>query len=248
MNPEQKATLAQLRDAVERIEAGESEEGAPASMSPNLPSEPSVPQPAVPETAVPELGAPEPSAPDLGSGPSHADEAPEHTYEKARSLVLRKITGSPKSRYQLDKALREKEYPQELISAVLDRLEEVHLIDDAAFARSWVRTRHESKNLGRRMLRQELREKGISEETAEAAVSALSDEDDDSAARELIDNKLRTVSVPHGNSPEDRKERDKIARRLVGSLGRRGHAPGAALKLVREALDERAAQRADSDE
>ena len=219
MTAEKESTLAQLREAVSRIEAGESEErgftSAEAGSAPGLSAEPST------ESAA-------------------EAEGPEHTYERARALVLRKITGAPKSRYQLVQALREKEYPQELITAVLDRLEEVHLIDDEAFARSWVATRHESKSLGRRMLRQELREKGISEETAEAAVSSLSDEDDDAAARDLIENKLRTVSVPQGNSPEDRKERDKIARRLVGALGRRGHSPGAALRLVREALEERA--------
>ncbi|WP_146339370.1 regulatory protein RecX [Nesterenkonia sp. NBAIMH1] len=162
-------------------------------------------------------------------------------YSKARALVLRKLTGSPKSRHQLAQALREKEFPEETIVSVLDRMQAVQLIDDEAFAHTWVRTRHELKGLGASALRRELQDKGIEPENIEAALDQLSVEDQEAAARELVENKLRGVAVPSGHAPEERKERDKITRRLVDMLARRGHSPGAAFTVVRDALDTRAA-------
>lgn len=165
--------------------------------------------------------------------------SPEKQYEKAKAVVLRRLTGSPKSRQQLAVALKEKEFSADVITRVLDRMEEVHLVNDAEFARTWVRGRHEIKNLGKSALRRELREKGISEPLAEEALEQLSDDDEHAAARELVERKLRGKSVPVGNGPEERGERDKLTRRLVSMLARRGHSPGAAFQIVRDVMDER---------
>lgn len=165
--------------------------------------------------------------------------SPEKQYEKAKAVVLRRLTGSPKSRHQLAVALKEKEFSDDVITRVLDRMEEVHLVNDAEFARTWVRGRHEIKNLGKSALRRELREKGISEPLAEEALEQLSDDDEHAAARELVERKLRGKSVPVGNGPEERGERDKLTRRLVSMLARRGHSPGAAFQIVRDVMDER---------
>lgn len=184
-----------------------------------------------------------PSRGKSGSSPVQAEGASigQDQYTKARAVVLRKLTGSAKSRHQLAEALRERDFDEAVITAVLDRMEEVQLVDDESFARIWARTRHELKGLGASALRRELREKGVSAENTEAALEQLTVEDEDAAARELIESQLRGVVVPIGHGPEDRKEWEKITRRLVGMLGRRGHNPGAAFSLVREALERRAA-------
>ncbi|WP_022872389.1 regulatory protein RecX [Nesterenkonia alba] len=162
-------------------------------------------------------------------------------YSQARNIVLRKLTGSAKSRHQLAEALRDKEISEQTIHAVLDRMEDVQLVDDAAFARTWVRTRHELKGLGTAALRQELKHKGVAAETIEAALDQLTAEDEDAAARDLVEAKLRGVDVPPGADPEARREREKITRRLVGMLGRRGHSPAVAFRIVTQALEERTA-------
>src|SRR5699024_3304772 len=163
-------------------------------------------------------------------------EAEQEDYSQARAVVLRKLTGSAKSRHQLADTLREREFDEDIITTVLDRMEEVQLIDDAQFARTWVRTRHELKGLGSAALRRELRDRGVEPQHIDEALEQLSAEDEEAAAAELIANKLRGVTLPVGDGPQERKERDKLTRRLVGMLARRGHSPGAALKLVREAL------------
>lgn len=212
---EQQETLAQLRDRLARIETGQHASGDTADGVGGYDDD------------------------------GHAADAPaaspetEEAYAKARAVVLRKLTGSAKSRHQLAQALREREFSEGIITTVLDRMEEVLLIDDAAFAHTWVRTRHEMKGLGSAALRRELQQRGLAPAHIESALEQLSAEDEEAAAEELIRNKLRGVTVPVGNGEEDRRERDKITRRLVGMLGRRGHHPGAAMRLVRDALASR---------
>lgn len=151
----------------------------------------------------------------------------------ARAIVLRQLTNSPKSRLQLARKLAERNVPDDVAEAVLDRFEEVKLIDDADFAEMWVRSRAQSRKLAKGALRRELADKGIGAETAAAALEQLSDEDEESAARELVQRKLRGVTAF-----EDRAERDKTTRRLASMLARKGYQPSQAFRIVGEVLDD----------
>lgn len=157
--------------------------------------------------------------------------------QKARNIVLRQLSAAPKTRHQLAEKLVEREIPQDVIDEVLDRFEEVELIDDAAFADSWVRSRHRSKGLARRALGMELRKRGVDDQDAEAALEQLSDEDEWSKAHELVMRKLSRGSVPSSTDPEERKQRDRMVRRLVGMLSRKGYSPGMAFSVVTDAMD-----------
>ncbi|RAJ35936.1 regulatory protein [Kitasatospora sp. SolWspMP-SS2h] len=148
--------------------------------------------------------------------------------DRARDICLRLLTGAAKSRKQLADALRRKEIPDEVAEQVLSRLEEVGLIDDAAFAEAWVESRHAVRGLSRRALAQELRTKGVAGEAAERALLQVDAEDESEAARALVARKLRSTAG---------LERDVRIRRLVGVLARRGYAEGLAFRVVREALD-----------
>ena len=151
----------------------------------------------------------------------------------ARAIVLRQLTNSPKSRLQLARKLAERNVPEDVAEAVLDRFEEVKLVDDADFADMWVRSRSQSRKLAKGALRRELAEKGIDEDTAAGALEQLSDEDEESAARELVQRKLRGVTAF-----EDRAERDKTTRRLASMLARKGYQPSQAFRIVGEVLDD----------
>ncbi|WP_346959816.1 regulatory protein RecX [uncultured Arthrobacter sp.] len=147
-------------------------------------------------------------------------------------MVLRQLTNSPKSRLQLSRKLAERNIPDDVAEAVLDRFEEVRLIDDAEFAELWVRSRSQTRKLAKGALRRELAEKGIDQETAAVALDQLSDEDEESAARELVERKLRNA-----RGLEDRAERDKMVRRLASMLARKGYQPSQAFRIVGEVLD-----------
>ncbi|MGP5164455.1 regulatory protein RecX [Arthrobacter rhombi] len=144
----------------------------------------------------------------------------------ARAIVLRQLTGSPKSRKQLADKLLERDIPDGIAENILDRFEELQLIDDAAFADAWVRSRARTRGLSRSALRRELRDKGIAEELSAAALEQLSGEDEVEMARELVEKKVR--SMPAG------LERDKGVRRLVAMLGRKGYSSGIAFRVVNE--------------
>jgi regulatory protein len=112
---------------------------------------------------------------------------------------------------------------------LLTRFEEVGLIDDAAFARSWVESRQSGKGLGRRALAQELRRKGIDDEVAREALDEVEPHDEEEAARALVRRKLRTLR---------QVDRATATRRLTGMLARKGHSGEVAWRVVREELDE----------
>lgn len=161
-----------------------------------------------------------------------ADLTPEaDPYEVARSIVLRQLTLAPKSRRQLELKLAERGVPDNVAATVLDRFEQVQLVDDVEFARMWVSSRARTRSLARGALRRELAEKGIAPEDAEAALEQLSGEDEMAAARELVRRKLRP-----GQVPGDRTERDKATRRLASMLARKGYPPALAFKVVSEEL------------
>ncbi|WP_425555586.1 regulatory protein RecX [Kitasatospora kazusensis] len=147
---------------------------------------------------------------------------------QARDICLRLLTGTAKTRRQLADALRKREIPDEVAEEVLNRYEEVGLIDDAAFAEAWVESRHAVRGLGRRALAQELRTRGVAGELVERAVAQVDSEDEEQAARALVDRKLRATAG---------LERQVRTRRLVGMLARRGYSEGLAFQVVRAALD-----------
>ena len=176
-----------------------------------------------------------------GSG-GHREPAPlpsdrDELRELARTIVLRHLTGAPRSRHQLEERLADRGIPEEVGAEVLDRMEAVRLVDDAAFAETLVRSRHRGRGLARSALRRELKEKGVDGETAEEALEAVTGEDERAAAAELVAKKIRTRPVPTGPDRQSRVERDRHVRRLVAMLGRKGYAPGLAFSVVRDAID-----------
>ncbi|MFB8370496.1 regulatory protein RecX [Pseudarthrobacter sp. NPDC055928] len=150
-------------------------------------------------------------------------------------MVLRQLTSSAKSRLQLSRKLAERNIPEDVAESVLDRFQEVRLIDDAEFADMWVRSRAQSRKLAKGALRRELADKGIDSDTAAAALEQLSDEDEEAAARVLVERKLHP-----GTDLADRSERDKTTRRLASMLARKGYQPSQAFRIVGEVLASRA--------
>ncbi len=146
----------------------------------------------------------------------------------ARKILLDQLTGRARTRSELATKLATRNVPDDVATRLLDRFEEVGLIDDAAFAREWVAQRQSGRGLARRALAQELRRKGIDDEVAGEVLDEVDDEDEVEAARMLVKAKLRSVRS---------LERDKAVRRLVGMLARKGHSSSVAFRVVKEELD-----------
>lgn len=139
---------------------------------------------------------------------------------------------APRSRFQLLSKLLERGVPEQVAVEVLDRYEEVQLVDDAEFARMWVRSRAQTRSLARSALKRELSAKGITGELAEDALAQRSDQDERAAAEDLVRRKFRPLA-----DPTDRTAQDKQVRRLVSMLSRKGYAPSMAFSVVKEVLN-----------
>ena len=149
-------------------------------------------------------------------------------YVVARAVVLRLLTGAPKSRSELEKALRRKDCPDEVAAEVLDRFEQVGLVDDEAYARTFVRSKQAGRGLARRALSHELRKKGVDDDVVQAALDEVDPEDERARAHELVAKKMRSM---HG------LDRAVQTRRLAGMLGRKGYGPEVSRLVINEALD-----------
>lgn len=176
----------------------------------------------------------------LGSRPENersgrgrrAPREPESEFTKAKNIVLNQLAASAKSRQQLEKKLAEKEISSETAQEVLDRFEAVNLVNDEEFAQMYVRTRASVKKLSKNAIRRELKEKGVTGELAETALTQRTEEDERSDAHELVRKKIRPSM-----DFSDRKEKDKITRRLVGMLARKGYPPSMAFSVVKEEIE-----------
>ena len=137
------------------------------------------------------------------------------------------MTGQARSRKELADKLAKKDVPDDVAARLLDRFTEVGLIDDEAYARAWISSRQPGKGLARRALAQELRRKGVDDETAREALDEIDPADEEQAARVLVRKKLRTLS---------RVDDQTATRRLVGLLARKGYGAGMAFAVVRDEL------------
>jgi regulatory protein len=162
--------------------------------------------------------------------PEPRDEA-----ELAREICLGQLSVRPRTRAELATALTRRGISPETTAEVLDRYDEVGIIDDAAFARAWVASRHYGRGLARRALANELRQRGVDAGVAGEALEELDDSTEAATARALVDRKLRTA----------RGEPEQIFRRLVGMLARKGYPAGLAIRAVKEALAAQSAEAAE---
>ncbi len=108
-------------------------------------------------------------------------------FDRAYNQALHYLGFRPRSQVEVERYLQKKEYPPELITAILNRLREQQYLDDEAFARFWLESRERAKPLGPQALRYELKQKGLESHLIDAA---LTDLDEDESAWAAVEKKL----------------------------------------------------------
>ena len=152
---------------------------------------------------------------------------------RATNLCVWHLSQSGKTRKQLSESMRKHEVPDDIQDAVLDRLTELRLVDDEAFAVSFAASRHEYRRMGSGAIRQSLRQKGIDDEAITVAMEGIDPEAEAANARTLVDRKLRSTQG---------LDRNKRTQRLVGMLTRKGYNMGLSFQVIKEALEAEAEQ------
>lgn len=153
---------------------------------------------------------------------------------QAREAALRLLAVRPRSAAELARRLRMKGYEPEIGEEVIARLRDLGMIDDAAFAGTLVRDRVRLKPQGARRLANELRAKGVDDETARAAIR-------ETMAGEQTDERELARRAAEKWRPRAGEEPARARRRLHGYLARRGFDSD----VIREVLDETAPDETD---
>ena len=148
---------------------------------------------------------------------------------RARQICLRLLAAAPRTTAELAQAMHRGGVPAEAAEAILARFADAGLVDDAAFARAWVESRHYSQGLSRRSLSAELRRRGIDTEEIREAVDTLDPEREVATARRLAERKM---AGSRGQPAEVR------ARRTASMLARKGYPPGLVFRLIREVMEQ----------
>ena len=144
----------------------------------------------------------------------------EDAYERGKDAAIRLLSNRPRSRKEIRDKLREKEFAPETIERVDQRLVELNLLDDSAFARYWIDQRERFKPRSRFALQQELAQKGVPREIASALLDELDDSD---AARRAAEKRMtRFAHLP----------KEAFEKKLGGFLQRRGFGYGEVREVV----------------
>ncbi|WP_304113308.1 recombination regulator RecX [Mycolicibacterium bacteremicum] len=155
--------------------------------------------------------------------------------EQARDVCLRLLTVRARTRAELETQLTKRGYPEDVSARVLDRLVEVGLLDDAAFAEEWVRSRRTNSGKGKRALAAELRTKGVDAELIASTLDSVDAGEWRVQAEQLVAGKLRRERLD---------DELKVTRRLVAMLARRGYSQGMAFDVVSTQLAQERERRA----
>jgi regulatory protein len=147
---------------------------------------------------------------------------------QAREAALRLLAVRPRSAAELLRRLRTKGYEPEIGEEVIARLRELGMVDDAVFAGTLVRDRVRLRPQGARRLANELRAKGVDEETAHTAIRETM-EGEDTDERELARRAAEKWRPRAGEEPASAR------RRLHGYLARRGFDSDVILEVLDQA-------------
>lgn len=147
--------------------------------------------------------------------------------EDAMAAALRLIAFRSRSEKEMRQALVRRAVTSGLQDEVITRLRELALLNDSAYAASFVESRDSSSPRSRRLLARELRLKGIARDLASESVAAIDDID---AAYRAAERRAGSMS---------RLKYQDFERRLGGFLLRRGFGFDVVRQVVRRIWMER---------
>jgi regulatory protein len=107
----------------------------------------------------------------------HAELVTKDQQVRAYDAALRYLGSRPRSEREIRDRLARHEFDVQVVDRVLERLRRLRLVDDAAFAAYWVEQRATHRPRGARLLKQELRQKGVGQDVLTDALPAEDDQE-----------------------------------------------------------------------
>lgn len=148
--------------------------------------------------------------------------------DAAKDTILNILSMVAKSRKQLFDRLLEKGYTEDTANLALDRLAEVGVVDDNAFASQWAQSRHNGSGLAPYAIKRELILKGIDEDIIENILSDFTDAQLEDKAFQIARIKARTVSG----------DKNAKIKKIASAVARKGYSSALSFKVAKEVLEE----------
>lgn len=139
-------------------------------------------------------------------------------FGKCYNAALRLLSYRPRSDAEI-RARLSRRFGKEIIDRVLLQLKARQMVDDAAFAQFWRENRESFSPRSKRLLKLELRQKGIDPEVVDEVLEGF---DDDESAYRAAKRKGRTVE----------RDYETFRRKLGAFLGRRGFSYGVIKRTI----------------
>ncbi len=130
------------------------------------------------------------------------------SYGKIIDNTFRWLAIRPRSEWEMDTYLARKSDDEQIVERVKNKLNEKGYINDLTFAQSWVESRHLTKSISKRRLKQELSQKRVSPEVIDEVVAADEVPDSDVLAKLIV--------------KKQRQSRYRDKDKLMGYLARQG--------------------------
>jgi regulatory protein len=146
-------------------------------------------------------------------------------YELAHTIALNALVTRAKSRGELLAHLKKRGVEDDVANAIIYRLQEAGLINDAEFAKAWTQSRHNAKKLSKRMIAGELRTRGVDQLSIDTALDEIDGEDEYQMAFSLAMKKYSTMS---------RLDAEVQIRRIQSLLQRKGFGFDVIGRVIRE--------------
>ena len=148
-------------------------------------------------------------------------------------VALRYLSYRPQSETELRLKLRRRRFDRDATEQTIIRLKEQGLLDDTAFARFWKESREALAPRSGRLIKLELKQKGVESEITEQVIEEI---DDESSAYRAASKRARALVGLDYQS---------FKRRLGGFLQRRGFDYGVIKRVVNQLWQEQQISRAD---
>ena len=148
---------------------------------------------------------------------------------RAQQLAINYLSYRPRSTREVINHLTRKGFAEDLARRTAQHLQKFQFLDDAKFARVFVRDRLSRKPVGKAHLRRSLQEKGIPPNVVEQVLRELiTEEDQEKAAEQLAVRRLRIARSSFEKLPGERRKT-----RLLEYLLRHGFSHDIANRTVR---------------
>jgi regulatory protein len=153
----------------------------------------------------------------------------EETVRKAKAYAYNLLSYRQRTEKELRDKLASKGYNDAVIDTVVSDFVRSGLIDDKAFADAWMQWRTESKPAGKRLIKWELKRKGVAADVVDDTISRLQPEDERISALNAARRRLERLQY---------KEREAARESIIGFLRRRGFDWEVILDVINTLADE----------